>query len=403
MNNHDTYMNTALETAFDRMGGTSPNPAVGAVIVKNGTVIAAGGTSEFGSFHAERVALENAGPAARGADMYVTLEPCCHQGKTPPCTEAIINAGVSRVFIPLRDPNPLVAGRGVRALENAGVEVVIMDEYAGAAADLLRPFMKSILKKRPFLVHKSAMTLDGRIATEPGDSKWISSEHSRYLVHRLRSRVDAVIVGKNTFLADDPALNVRLGDFDRSVAEFFQNTPPVLEGRDNGFLRCLLECGITEPRNPLRVVVGVPGILDLSSRIFLDDNYLFMDRKENIEKVRYRGGSGRVVPDSVNFAVMASRDHRDVALEVLDELYRRGVMFVMMEGGGRLAGSFHDAGEIDQYLYFISPKVAGNGLPVLAGAGVTRIADTVSVLDVTRFTAGEDLVYCGYRSPAVIL
>ncbi len=398
MSEHAEHMNRALDIAYDRMGRTSPNPPVGAVIVKNGAVISAAGTGEYGSSHAERLALEGAGGEAGGAHMYVSLEPCCHHGKTPPCTDAIISAGISRVFIPLKDPNPLVAGGGIRALEQAGIEVSVLREWTAPAFDLLRPFAKSILKRRPFVLHKSAMTLDGRIATEGGDSKWISSDYSRFLVHRLRSKVDAIIVGKNTFLADDPSLDVRIGSFDPAVRGHFTGNPPELQGRGNGFLDRLLARESHEPRNPLRVVVGVPETLDLTCKIFSDDRYLLMDSRERVEGVHCTRGNERVEPDPGHLIALESRDRPGMIIEILEELRRRGVMFAMVEGGGRLAGSFHDAGEIDQYLYFISPKIAGNGRPVLHGNGARTIADALTLGDVTRFAAGADLVWSGYRS-----
>ncbi len=388
-------METALKIAFRHMGRTSPNPPVGAVIVKDGAVIASGGTGPCGSCHAEIDALAAAGRASSGAEMYVSLEPCSHFGRTPPCVEAIIRAGIRRVHIPALDPNPLVSGKGVAGLKAAGIDVVFVEELAEQAVDLIRPFKKYILRNRPFVLSKSAVTLDGRIAARGGDSRWISSEHSRYLVHKLRAKVDAVIVGKTTFTHDNPALNVRLGSFGAEVPAYFRNREPALGGRNNFLLHALLTEEIVEPGAPLRVVIGLPREIDPSSALFADGNYLFFERREAADRIVREGGK----IGGINLHLVDAASSREEIAAVQEELHRRGIMFVLLEGGGRLAGSFLDAGEIDQFLYIITPKIAGDGVPSLAATGVDAIRDALVLRDVTTVQVLDDLIYCGYREP----
>ena len=196
----------AFEAAFSRCGYTSPNPPVGAVVVKDGRIISSGGTQFCGGDHAEVCAINSAGGDADGAELYVTLEPCSHYGKTPPCTDKIISSGIKRVYLPILDSNPKVSGNGVRILRDNGIEVIIVEEFKDYAIDMYRSFFTLINKKRSYLIHKSAVTLDGFIADANGSSKWISNEISRYISHRLRAVNDAVIIGKNTLLADNPSL-----------------------------------------------------------------------------------------------------------------------------------------------------------------------------------------------------
>ncbi|PKL38179.1 MAG: riboflavin biosynthesis protein RibD [Spirochaetae bacterium HGW-Spirochaetae-1] len=403
MSEHQTYMAMALGIAFDQMGSTSPNPAVGAVIVKNDTVISMGGTRPCGSDHAEVVALKSArewsaktGNSIDGAFMYVSLEPCNHHGKTPPCTEAIIASGIKRVYLAMLDPNPLVAGKGVKRLKDAGIDVVLMHEYTAQAADLLRPFKKYILRKRPYILNKSAITLDGRIAADTGSSQWISSEHSRFITHRLRARVDAIIVGKNTYLNDNPSLNVRLESFSDEVTEYFKGKIPFF-GRRNIFLEGLVE---REPDNivqPLRVLIGLPEEIDETKKFFTDGNYIIIERKDVYESMAEKGGERSRLLEKLNIETVDCHDYLDMVDGVLQVLYDRGVMLAMLEGGGTLNGSFLDAGAIDQFLYIIAPKVLGSGLPVMRGREKSRIADSLMLHDISGMIIKNDIFYNGYR------
>ena len=392
-------MDEALAIAFRRMGWTAPNPPVGAVIVKNGRVIATGATGPSGVPHAEVDAITRAGRMAHGAEIYVSLEPCCHHGKTPPCTDVISAAGLTRVTIPILDPNPLVSGKGVAALASSGIEVRFSEKDADRAVDLYRPFKKSILRKRPFIISKSAVTLDGRTAAMSGDSRWISSEVSRCLTHRLRAKVDAVIIGKGTFIADNPALTARPGSFGESVERSLRENQSQCWGRDNYLLASLVRGDIGALRNPLRVVIGLPERIEPDAPLIADDNHIFFETSERIDRLTGKGGALEGVMGRIRVHPVDADSSVDMIGRVLDELYRRGVMCALLEGGGTLAGSFHDAGEIDQYLYLIAPRIAGNGLPSIAGAGVERIADALSLHDMTVMPVGGDVWITGYRSP----
>lgn len=399
MSEHDFYMTEALKIAFSRIGKTSPNPPVGAVIVKDGSVISRGGTCEYGCDHAEIDAIKNACADLNGAHLYVTLEPCCHYGKTPPCTQTIIKSGISRVYAAIADPNPLVAGKGIEQLRNAGIEALIMEEMAGPASELIRPFKKYILKSRPYIIHKAALTLDGKTAAISGDSKWISSEYSRYLTHRLRSLVDAVIIGKNTFEKDNPALNSRLDSFPEEVKDYFLDNDFSLSGENNFFLKMLLTS--KEPfdgANPCRVIAGIPENILMLKNIFFDDNILLFIEKKIMNDLAVRqdykilkkyDDCGKIVP-------LNGSSYKERIDGMLKELHKRGIMCAMLEGGGKLAGSFFNSGEIDQFLYFIAPKVMGNGLPVMDGRGAMNIKDAPKLRHVSSVMIKDDLIYNAY-------
>jgi diaminohydroxyphosphoribosylaminopyrimidine deaminase/5-amino-6-(5-phosphoribosylamino)uracil reductase len=399
MDRGNEYMLRALKLAFGRMGKTSPNPPVGCVIAKNGAVVSTGGTEPYGARHAEIVAISGAHVDLSGADMYVSLEPCNHYGKTPPCTSAIIKSGISRVFIPMLDPNPLVSGRGVAELRRSGVEVIFMDEMADYAVDLLRNFKKYIRQRRPFVLNKCATTLDGRIAAKTGDSRWISSEQARLLSHRLRAKADAVIVGLNTFVRDNPSLAVRLDSFSDGASNYFRSALPAACGRDNFFLTSLFTEEPVEVRAPLRVVIGLPPDIVMSSAVFADGNYLFFEKRSAVDRIV---GNDRGMAKKLGNMRLVSIDTDspvDEAGLVCDELYRMGIMFAMIEGGGRLAGSFFDAGEIDQFFYVIAPKVVGGGIPCLDARGADLIVDSMRLHDVTIMPVGDDFIYNGYKEP----
>jgi diaminohydroxyphosphoribosylaminopyrimidine deaminase/5-amino-6-(5-phosphoribosylamino)uracil reductase len=397
-----SYMMQALELAFGAMGSTSPNPAVGAIIVKNGVVMGRGSTGPCGGPHAEIRAIQDAGGSLEGAEMYVSLEPCCHYGKTPPCTDAIIRSGIRKVYLPILDPNPLVAGKGVLALGQSGVDVEIVRDAAQLAADLLRPFRKYIMRKKPFVVHKVAMTLDGHIATQSGDSRWISSDSSRCLAHRARLLADAVVIGGNTMRTDNPALTVRLSDFDEGVKASLAETAGNIEGYDNFFLKMLLRFPEGAQRDaPERVVVGLPDDLELHRRFFADDQYLFFVAEEKRKELARRADGARIAEEIEKGKIVFVPGHDRLARvgAVMDELYRRGMMLVLLEGGSALAGSFFDAGEIDHYLYFIAPRVFGRGMPPIAGDGVEAVRESAPVCDVSTVRIAGDVLYSGYAMP----
>lgn len=380
-------MDHALYLATSNIGKTSPNPSVGAVIVKNNEIISTGITMPCGGDHGEIVAIKEAKDQCKGADLYVTLEPCSHHGKTPPCVDAIIREGFKRVFIAVLDPNPLVAGNGLRMLNEAGIKASLMPEYMPKAADLIRPFKKMILRKKPFVIHKTAITLDGRIATSSGSSQWISDEYSRYFVHRLRNKCDAILVGKNTFIADDPSLNVRIIDFNSDVKSFYDQDIKI-NGRENVFLKNLLQgAGDDVVLDPLRIIVGLPEVISPDAKACVDDNYLFFDFKNSADKKH----------KDFNIYSKKIDDPAEQIHEILDVLYKRGVMTIMMEGGSHISGSFLDAGEIDQFFYTISPKILGSGLSAVTGYEREKMSEAYELHETSFIHLKNDLLYNGYK------
>jgi diaminohydroxyphosphoribosylaminopyrimidine deaminase/5-amino-6-(5-phosphoribosylamino)uracil reductase len=332
------WMSRALELAARGRGWVEPNPLVGAVIVRDGQVVAEGWHQRFGQAHAERHALDQAGAAARGGTLYVTLEPCCHHGKTPPCTDAIIAAGIRRVVAAMLDPFPAVAGQGIRRLQHAGIDVQLGPGEAEARR-LNAPYLKLLATGRPYVHAKWAMSLDGKIATRTGDSRWLSSESSRRRAHELRGRVDAVAVGIGTVLADDPLLTAR---------------PP-------------------GPRTATRIVVDRLGRLPLASQLARTarevpvlvavSHDLDRQRCQELEAV-----GCEVLP-------LPGHDRLDL-LALLDELGRRRMTNLLVEGGAALLGSFFDADAIDEVHVFLAPKLVGGeqARGPLAGLGIDRIA-----------------------------
>jgi diaminohydroxyphosphoribosylaminopyrimidine deaminase/5-amino-6-(5-phosphoribosylamino)uracil reductase len=386
------YMLQAMFLALSRIGITSPNPPVGAIVVKNGQIVSKGGTQICGGSHAEVCALESAGENARAADLYVTLEPCCHHGKTPPCTDAIINAGIRRVIIPITDPNPKVSGKGVETLRRAGIEVVILEEYQRYAQQILSSFFTLMQKGRPHIIHKTACTADGFTATTGGDSKWISSSTSRLVTHRLRSFVDAIVVGRATFELDSPSLTCRMDEFSEEQ-QALKSVPMQFSGEDNIVLRYLLSDQFDHcTRQPLRILIGHPEKITGREPFFHDDNYLVFSRKKNagndnqfINKIKKSG----------NLILCNQSD--DLAGCVVNELRVRGHLQILVEGGARTAGAFFSKGYIDEYMGFIAPKLIGGGRPVYEGSGVSKIADGLTLTEVTVALLGQDIIYHGYR------
>lgn len=390
----------ALKAAFAKLGMTSPNPAVGAVIVKNDAIVSIGVTQACGYDHAERVAIRNAACDLAGASMYVTLEPCCHWGKTPPCTSAIIQSGISRIFIPMLDPNPAVAGKGVRTLQDAGVEVIFLRDSTQAAVDLLRPFTKNIIKRKPFIIHKAAATLDGRTAAQSGDSKWISTPAARLLVHRLRACADTVIVGRATVDADDPQLTVRLGEFSDIENNYFNDSKYAVSGYANSFITGLLESWKQEmTHSSKKIVLGLPHSL-INKKIMNDDVYFFVEDKDKhgLSKRHDYDILSRLIEDGrVRFMQSASK-HEQIH-EMLDILHGLGSMIVVLEGGAEAAGSFFDANEIDQCLYFYCPLLLGQGKSILQGRGRQSINESLTMHDITSVYLGHDVLISGYKEP----
>lgn len=354
----------ALDLARRAEGRTRPNPAVGAVVVAGGTVVGKGFHPEAGQPHAEIFALQQAGERAAGADLYVTLEPCSHQGRTGPCTEAIIAAGIARVFVGTEDPNPRVAGCGIRRLREAGI-VVEVGLCGGECRHLIAPFAKHVTTGLPFVILKSAVTLDGQTATATGDSQWISNSCSRRQVHRLRNRVDAIMVGIGTVLRDDPQLTTR-----------------IVGGRD-----------------PLRVVV------DSHLRTPTSAALLHLDSPAETLVAHLAGADlaarRRLAAEGAVLLEVAERDGRVDLEDLLVKLGKRGVQSLLVEGGARLNTGFFEAGLIDRMIVFIAPKLLGGcgGFGIFAGQGVSRLADALRLGDIRMQSFGDDVMIEGEVKP----
>lgn len=352
-------MRRALELAERGAGRTNPNPLVGAVLVKEGQVVGEGYHQRFGGPHAEVVALEAAGEGARGADLYVNLEPCVHWGKTPPCVERIIAAGVSRVIVAVRDPNPLVDGRGIAQLREAGIEVV-EGLLAEEARRLNEPFFKFITTKRPFVVLKLAMTLDGKSATRTGESRWISNERSRELVHQLRNRYAAALVGVNTVLKDDPQLTARSAG----------------------------------ARDPWRLILDSRGQLPLDARVLHLESAArtVVATTEKMPKEKEKA----LLAKGAEVWRLASRGGRVDLAELVSKLGREGIDSLLVEGGPTVAAAFLEAGLVDKVLFIIAPKIIGGPMSAVGGRGVERLADAWQLREVSVRMLDGDLVYEGY-------
>ncbi len=347
-------MQRALDLARRGEGLVEPNPLVGCVLVRGEAVVGEGWHRQFGGPHAEVEALAAAGDAARGATAYVTLEPCCHTGKTPPCTRALIAAGVARVVAGCADPNPTVSGGGLRELAAAGVAVEC-GVLPAEALELIAPFATLVAKGRPWIIAKWAMTLDGKLAAGSGDSKWISGEASRAIVHRLRGRVDGILIGRGTAEADDPLLTAR---------------PP---GR----------------RTATRIVLDSQATLRLDSQLVRtagDAPVLVAAASdapaEQCEALRQRG---------VEVWLSPATDREGRLRALLAELGRRQMTNLLVEGGAEVLGSVFDLGVVDEVHVFVAPKIVGGSGPApLAGVGVGKMADALQLVQWAVERSGDD-------------
>lgn len=359
--NDEKWMRRAMELAQRGEGMVNPNPLVGAVIVLDGRVLAEGWHERWGGLHAERNALRNCGGTAAGATMYVTLEPCCHYGKTPPCTDAIIAAGISRVVVGIMDPNPLVAGKGVRQLEKAGIEV----ECGLLEKELRRQnrvFLRYMTTGLPWVTLKTAMTLDGKIASKTGDSRWVTGEKSRRRVHEMRRSNMAVLTGVGTVRADNPLLNCRLDD-----------------------------C----PRQPLRIVADSSASLSLDSRIV-------STAREYRTVIAHTGRADRQKVDRLHEAGVetweCAEENGHVSVgDLLRIAGKAGIDSILLESGGSLNGSFIDGGFVDEAAVFIAPKIIGGSesMTPVAGFGIGCMNDAAGLEDVVVERVGDDILING--------
>jgi diaminohydroxyphosphoribosylaminopyrimidine deaminase/5-amino-6-(5-phosphoribosylamino)uracil reductase len=356
------WMRQALDLAERGRGYVEPNPLVGAVVVRDNRVVGEGWHRRYGEAHAEVNALDQAGVLARGATLYVTLEPCCHHGKTPPCTGAVLRAGVRRVVAAMLDPFGQVAGRGAAQLRGAGVEVTVGPGEAEARR-LNAPYLKLLAAGRPYVHAKWAMTLDGKIATRTGDSRWISNESSRARVHALRGRMDAILVGFGTALADDPQLTAR---------------PP-------------------GPRTPLRVVLDSQGRLPPASRLAATAREIpvLVVTSEQAD----RGRVGELTALGCEWLALPAEEGRPSVAALLGELGRRRLTNLLVEGGAGVLGSFRDADAVDEVHVFIAPRLVGGAgakTPV-AGRGVDRIAEALGLAKLRVEMIEGDVYLHGWR------
>lgn len=356
MASDERFMREALALARKGLGKTSPNPAVGCVLVKDGAIIGRGYHERAGEAHAEVNALEEAGKNAQGSTMYVTLEPCCHHGRTPPCTEAIIEAGVKRVVAAMEDPNPRVSGRGLAELKRAGVHVEsgVLEGEARAMNEMYEKFVRT---KEPFVLVKAALSADGKMAANDGSSKWITGEKSREIVHELRAQVDAVMVGINTVLKDDPELTCRL-----------------LDGKD-----------------PKRIIVDSRLRMPSDAKILKGGRTIIATTDDApMGKIGFLRGRGVEV-------LVLSKGNGGVNLrELMKELASIGIASVMIEGGGGLIGSAFDAGIVDKIAFFIAPKIIGGQGVSIGGAGIESIAQSMHLEKFEIVKVGEDFMLLGY-------
>jgi diaminohydroxyphosphoribosylaminopyrimidine deaminase/5-amino-6-(5-phosphoribosylamino)uracil reductase len=356
---HERFILVALGLARRGFSYTSPNPVVGAVVVKGGKIIARGWHRRAGLAHAEAEAIKKAGRRARGADLYVTLEPCCHHGRTPPCTASIIAAGIRRVFIGMKDPNPQVKGRGIRELKRAGMEVRT-GFLEKRCRTLNEAYIKYITTGRPFVTLKLAATLDGRIATKTGESRWITGIEARRYVHRMRTRADAVMVGSGTVIKDNPRLTARL----------------------------------SRGKSPVRVVVDTEFKTPLSSRVFSSRGgrvLVFTTEKASKRKIKSARDKGAEV-----IVVQGAAD--GVSLKrAMAELGRREVTSLIVEGGSTLAASAVKQGVVDKIFYFISPMIlGGDGLPSIAALGIKNLGKGIKLSEISIKRLGRDIMVEGY-------
>ena len=359
MNLHEKYMKEALDLAVTAMGHTSPNPMVGCVVVKEGNVIAKGCHEKYGEFHAERNALTRCGEDVSGADLYVTLEPCCHQGRTPPCTEIIIEKAIGRVFVGAQDPNPKVAGNGIKILRERGIEVVtgVLEDECRKLNEIFFHYIRTGL---PYIAMKYAMTLDGKIAAFTGDSKWVTGGCAREHVQLLRKKYSAIMVGVDTVIADDPMLNCRK----------WKGVDPVRVICDT-HLRIPIESQIVQTASQISTVVAYAGEADAAKADRLRSFGLELIKTEGIGHVSLG--------------------------ELFGQLAERNIDSVLVEGGGTLHGSLLQSGFVNRVYAYIAPKLIGGQLaksPV-EGAGIPAMDGAKKLSGIEILPLEEDICITG--------
>lgn len=361
MGEDSTFMARALELAAKGRGQTSPNPMVGCVVVRDGRIVGEGYHHKAGEPHAEVNAVKAAG-TVRNATLYITLEPCCHHGRTPPCTDLLISEKPARVVVAMPDPNPVVSGKGIFELRNAGITVdvgVLEDE----ARRLNEVFCKYIVTQMPFVIAKCGMSLDGKIATRTGDSKWVTGEESRAMVHRIRNEVDAILVGSRTVMIDDPSLTTRIREE---------------KGKD-----------------PVRIILDADNYLDPAARVFRKESnaptWVAVPDERNIE------GADEVLRISPGLGGL------DMRL-LMRELASREITSVLIEGGGTTLASAFGAGIVDKVMFFVAPKIIGGreAITAVEGEGIARMNEAIALERMQATPVGEDILLEAYVKNALL-
>lgn len=358
-------MKLALQLAAKWKGYTNPNPVVGAVVVKNDRVIAQGAHRKAGAEHAEVLALQEAGKKAEGSTLYVTLEPCCHYGKTPPCTDIIIKSKVAKVIIAMKDPNPFVGGKGIEQLQKAGIEVEV-GLLEKEAQKLNEVFIQYITTKKPFVILKAAISLDGKIATSTGDAKWISNDSSRAVCQKLRNEVDAIVVGRKTLLADNPRLNVRLTE---------------------------------NPREPYKIVLSSGK--DITPLSIKDMNVYKLSKMKPLLLTLPDDSSESLVNSYRELGVdviLLQQNNEGLDLEsLLLELGKRGIASILLEGGSWVYSSFLRAGLVDKLYIFQAPIIIGEeGISWVHDMQFKKISECLHLRDVSHEMYKNNVLTCGY-------
>lgn len=365
MKNYECWMRQALKLARRGLGRTSPNPAVGAVVLREDfpkpKVVGEGFHKKAGGPHAEVIALNKAGELSKGAVLFITLEPCCHYGKTPPCTDAIIKAGISKVVIATPDPNPLVNGKGIAKLKESGIYVIV--GVCEKEANLLNEaFLKFIATGYPFVALKWAMTLDGKIATHIGDSKWISGEKARFIVHKLRNQYDAVMVGINTVIKDDPLLTSR----------------------------------ISGGRNPARIIIDPKGVIPIDKKVvsspLLAPTILVTCVEIEINKKKILEERG------IEILIIPLKNDRPSISSLLHYLGKKNILSVIVEGGSGINALVLEEDAADKVYAFIAPKIVGgkDAKTPIEGSGISFMKDAWNLNRVVWQRVGDDLFIRGY-------
>lgn len=360
MSTHEEYMNLALALALKAKGKTSPNPLVGALVVKDGKIVGRGYHQKAGLAHAEVIALEEAGLQAKGARLYVTLEPCAHFGRTPPCVNRIIKSGIKEVIVGMVDPNPLTNGRGIAMLRKhkISVEVGFLEEQLKKANEV---FIKYITKKIPFITVKVAESLDGKIATRTGDSKWITSDKSRIYAHRIRKNYDAIMVGVNTVRRDNPKLEA-----------WFSRKPLV---------KIVVDSNLSTPADA--------NIFSAGSTVIIAT----LPTKPGQETA-----NRKALADKARILEVKEKDGQISLKDLFKKLAQLEITNVLVEGGGMLIGSLFDDGLVDKTLFFISPKIIGGkeAIGPVMGKGISRVDKAFKLKDFSLKRIGEDFLVEGY-------